>query len=222
MKTPSSIRTTCFLTALAVGLLSALPLPAADKNKDASDGREYLRYDKLDKIWLAEGFAFKGYDIILVNPLNVEGIETKDEKEADRLKLLERGYANDMAIGLERFAPFEKGTTRASDVEEGKKKLVLDTKLLDFSRGSSAARYGLGFGAGMPYIKIRGTFHEGDASKPLAILEMDEKGDWFGGGYSSNESLQEKASTELGKDLGRYIEKVANGEKIKYKKAKKD
>jgi hypothetical protein len=107
-------------------------------------------------------------------------------------------------------------------VPAGQKKLVIDTKLLEFSRGSSAARYGLGFGAGMPFIKIRGTFHEGDPAKPLAIFEMDEKGDWMGGGFTSNESLQEKASSELGKDLGRFIEKVRNGEKIKYKKVKKD
>src|SRR5690606_40148986 len=142
----------------------------------------------------------------------------KDEKEADRLNLLKRGYAEDMARGLERFAGFPEATSKEADVPAGRKKLVLDTKLLELSRGSSAARYGLGFGAGMPFIKIRGTFHEGDPAKPLAIFEMDEKGDWMGGGFTSNESLQEKASSELGKDLGRFIEKVRNGEKIKYKK----
>lgn len=214
MKTSSLSRFILIAGVVVSGLVSA-PVHAADEI-------EFQRVDKLDKIWLKDGFAFKGYDVLLVNKLTTEGIEPKDEKEADRLKLLERGYADDMARGLERFGGFPKGTSKESEVPADKKKLVLDTKLLDFSRGSSAARFGLGFGAGMPYIKIRGTFHEGDASKPLAIFEMDEKGDWFGGGYSSNESLQEKASSELGKDLGRFIEKVANGEKIKWKKAKKD
>jgi hypothetical protein len=187
----------------------------------AADDIEFKRVDKLDKIWLADGFEFNGYDLILVTKLDSTGIETKDDKEADRLKLLERGYSEDMARGLERSGAFEKGTSKESEVGADQKKLVLDTRLLDFSRGSSAARFGLGFGAGMPYIKVRGTFHEGDPSKPLAIFEMDEKGDWFGGGYSSNESLQEKASTELGKDLGRFIQQVQNGDKIKWKKAKK-
>lgn len=221
MKSISLPRRALVCAALVTGVLIQ-PLRAADPATDAAPDVEFKRVDKLDKIWLADGFAFKGYDVVLVNKLDIEGIATKDEKEADRLKLLERGYAEDMARGLERFAGFEKGTAKASDVPEGAKKLVLDTKLLEFTRGSSAARYGLGFGAGMPYIKVRGTFHEGDAAKPLAIFEMDEKGDWLGGGYSSNESLQEKASGELGKDLGRFIQQVAAGEKIKYKKAKKD
>ncbi|HSH14906.1 MAG TPA: DUF4410 domain-containing protein [Verrucomicrobiae bacterium] len=214
MKTTNPVRSLTTLTLLAVGL--AL-WPA-----NAADTIEFQRVDKLDKIWLAEGFAFKDYEVLLVTALNAEGIQPKDEKEADRLNLLKRGYAEDMARGLERFAGFPEATSKEADVPAGRKKLVLDTKLLEFSRGSSAARYGLGFGAGMPFIKIRGTFHEGDPAKPLAIFEMDEKGDWMGGGFTSNESLQEKASSELGKDLGRFIEKVRNGEKIKYKKVKKD
>lgn len=214
MKTTNPVRSLTTLTLLAVGL--AL-WPA-----NAADTIEFQRVDKLDKIWLAEGFAFKDYEVLLVTALNAEGIQPKDEKEADRLNLLKRGYAEDMARGLERFAGFREATSKEADVPAGRKKLVLDTKLLEFSRGSSAARYGLGFGAGMPFIKIRGTFHEGDPAKPLAIFEMDEKGDWMGGGFTSNESLQEKASSELGKDLGRFIEKVRNGEKIKYKKVKKD
>lgn len=224
MKIPSLLRGASASATLALGLVVGLPVQAADKtrNKNSAADIQFMRVDKLDKIWLAAGFAFKGYDAVLVNTLNTEGITTKDEKEADRLSQLKRGYAEDMARGLERYAGFAQGTSKEADVPAGKKKLVLDTQLLDFSRGSSAARYGLGFGAGMPYMKIRGTFHEGDASKPLAIFEMDEKGDWFGGGYSSNESLQEKASMELGKDLGRFIEKVQKGEKINYKKAKKD
>jgi hypothetical protein len=214
MKTMTLVRSLPTFTLLAVGL--AL-WPA-----NAADTIEFQRVDKLDKIWLADGFAFKGYEVLLVTALNAEGIQPKDEKEADRLNLLKRGYAEDMARGLERFAGFPKATARDADVPAGQKKLVLDTKLLEFSRGSSAARYGLGFGAGMPFIKIRCTFHEGDPAKPLAMFEMDEKGDWMGGGFASNESLQEKASSELGKDLGRFIEKVRNGEKIKYKKVKKD
>jgi hypothetical protein len=214
MKTTNPVRSLTTLTLLAVGL-AVWPSTAADTV-------EFQRVDKLDKIWLADGFAFKDYEVLLVTPLNAEGIQPKDEKEADRLNLLKRGYAEDMARGLERFAGFPKATSKEADVPAGQKKLVLDTKLLEFSRGSSAARYGLGFGAGMPFIKIRGTFHEGDPAKPLAMFEMDEKGDWMGGGFASNESLQEKASSELGKDLGRFIEKVRNGEKIKYKKVKKD
>jgi len=218
MKNATSLQT-ILSAAVLTTVFTTAPVTASDT---PPDHREYQRVDKLDKIWLAEGFTFKGYDVVLVTPLNTEDITTKDEKEADRLNLLKRGYAEDMARGLERFGAFPIGTSKESDVTAGQKKLVLDTRLVDFSRGSSAARWGVGFGAGMPYIKIRGTFHEGDPARPLAIFEMDEKGDWFGGGYSSNESLQEKASMELGKDLGRFIEKVQKGEKIKYKKAKKE
>jgi hypothetical protein len=186
------------------------------------ENREFKRVDKLDKAWLAAGFTFKGYDVVVVSPLNSDGITTRDAKEAERLNLLKRGYAEDMARGLERHGGFASGTSREADVASGQKKLVLDTQLLDYSRGSSSARWTVGFGAGMPYLKVRGTFHEGDPTKPVAIIEMDEKGDWLGGGYSSNETLQNRASTELGKDLGRFIEKVRNGEKIKYQKAKRE
>lgn len=186
------------------------------------DGRDFHRLDKLDKVWLAGNFAFKGYDVIVVSPLNVADITPKDEKEAARLKLLTRVYAEDMARGLEQHGGFQQGTSRESDVAAGQKKLVLDTRLLEFSRGSSAARWTVGFGAGVPYLRIRGIVHEGDPAKPLAIFELDEKGDWLGGGFNTNETLQNRASLELGKDLGRFIEKVRNGEKINYQKAKRD
>lgn len=190
------------------------------QNAWATENIQFQRVDKIDRIWLQEGFNFTGYDAVHVTPLRTEGIKPRDEKETERLRLLERGYAQDMARGLERYSNLGTVTARESDLPANGRKLILDTQLLEFSRGSSAARYGIGFGAGMPYIKIRGTFHEGDPKRPVAIFEMDERGDWLGGGYSSNESLQERASMELGKDLGHFIDKVARGEKIKFRKAK--
>jgi len=186
-----------------------------------ADGtRQFRSTDHFEKVWLADGFDFNGYDILLVTDLDATGIEPKDEKEADRLDLLKRVYPTDMAASIGRHRVFPKATGSAGDLVEGKKVLVLDTKLLDYSRGSSAARFGLGFGAGMPYIKITGTFHEQGSDEPRAILEMDEKGDWFGSGYASTESLQNAATMEIGKDLAEYISKVSRHDSIKYGKAK--
>ena len=92
----------------------------------------------------------------------------------------------------------------------------LENTIVKFSRGSTALRYGVGFGAGAPYIRIQGQITEVGSSKPLFIYEVDETGDWAFAGFTSSRTLQSQAASELADDVVAFMARVAKGEKIKY------
>jgi hypothetical protein len=189
------------------------------RREKSGDERSYRRTDKLDKVWLAEGFDFKGYDAILVEEAKVDSsVKPKDEKETERLRLAQGTLARNLALSIEGQQVVKLVTTRDTEVASEQKVLRMEPTVIKFSRGSSAARYGVGFGAGMPYIQVRLLVREVGSEKPLFECELDEKADWFASGYSSSRSLQSGAAIELAEDVAEYIGRVARGEKIKYKK----
>jgi hypothetical protein len=179
----------------------------------------YRRTDKLDKVWLADGFDFTGYDAILVEDAEVDSsVKPKDEKETERLRLAQGTLARNLALSIEGQQVVKLVTTRETEAASEQKVLRMKPTVIKFSRGSSAARYGVGFGAGMPYIQVRLLVTEVGTDKPLFECELDERADWFASGYSSSRSLQSGAAIELAEDVADYIGRVARGEKIKYKK----
>lgn len=195
---------------------------AADKvSFGTAEKKEFKRTDKLDRVWLAEGFDFTGYDALLVDEVKPDpAVKPKDEKEADRLSLMQGSMARDLVLAIETRKLFKTVTLKASDIPAGTKAVKLQTTITKFSRGSTAARIGVGFGAGMPYVRVIVTGSELGSGRPLFEVELDETADWFGAGYSSSQTLQTGAAMELTGDLANYMARVSKHEPIKYKTAK--
>jgi hypothetical protein len=208
-----------FVNMLVVSLvLTGLNSVAADKSASGGSEKRFRKTDKLDKVWLAEGFDFTGYDTLLVEEAKVDGsVKAKDEKEADRLSLAQGTLARNFALAIEGRKIFKNVTTKESEVPKEGKSLRMQPTILKFSRGSSAARYGVGFGAGMPYIKVNVRILEMGTDKPLFECELDERADWFAAGYASSRSLQSGASMELTEDVAAFMARVARHDTIKYK-----
>jgi hypothetical protein len=184
----------------------------------AAEKRAYKRTSKLDKVWSAEGFDFSGYDALLVTEVTVDpAVKPKDDKERDRLELAKVALPRDLVLAIESRKVVKTTTLKESDLPAGKR-LKLETRVLKFSRGSSTARYGVGFGAGMPYIKVNVLVTDLATSEPLLEAELDEKADWFASGYTGSRSLQAGATMELTDDLAAFMGQLARHEQIKYKK----
>jgi len=86
-----------------------------------------------------------------------------------------------------------------------------------YTRGSSTARYMVGFGAGMPRVRVRGKMTEWGGAKPLCLFEIERAGDWFGSGFTSSKTLQTHAGIELAEDVAAFIAKATKHEKINYR-----
>jgi hypothetical protein len=195
---------------------------AAEKAEfGTAEKKEFKRTDKLDRVWLAEGFDFTGYDALLVDDVKPDpAVKPKDETEADRLSLMQGSMARDLVLAIETRKLFKTVTLKPSDIPAGTKAVKLQTTIMKFSRGSTAARVGVGFGAGMPYVRVIVTGSELGSGRPLFEVELDETADWFGAGYSSSKTLQSGAAMELTADLANYMARVASHDPIKYKTAK--
>ena len=178
----------------------------------------YRRTDKLDKVWLAEGFDFSGYDAVLVEETGVDAsVKPKDEKESERLTLMQGSLSRDFAAAIEVRKLFKTVTTKETQIPAETKALKMQSTVLKFSRGSSAARYGVGFGAGMPYVQVRVAMAEMGTNKPLFECELDERADWFGAGYTGSRTLQAGAAMELADDVAEFMSRVSKHQPVKYK-----
>ena len=211
------------ITALAFGLgaaailFSACSSTAPNPAPAPSDRMTYRRTDKLDKVWLADGFDFTGYEAALVPPTDAEGIHPKDDLEKERLDAVVSSLARELAAALEGRRIFPAVLTREADLKPGAKTLRLDNTIVEYTRGSSTARYMVGFGAGMPRLRVRGKVTAVGDTKPLCIFEIQRSGDWFGSGFTSSKTLQTQAAIELAEDVAAFVANVAKHEKIHYR-----
>ena len=216
MKTKmSSLTTASLAVAAVVTLFSACSSTPATPQKN--DGITYRRTDKLDRVWLAEGFDFAGYDAALVPATRVDGVKPKDDLETERLESMQSALGRELANALEGRRIFAAVLTKEADIKEGSKVLRIDNTIIDFTRGSSTARYMVGFGAGMPRVRVRGTITAQGDAKPLCVFEIQRAGDWFGSGFTSSKTLQTQAAIELADDAAAFIARVAKHEKINYR-----
>jgi hypothetical protein len=203
------------LVLIAVTIVAGCASAPKEKSADAT-GVTYKRTDAIDKVWIAEGFDFSGYDTLVIEPIAANGVRPKDDKEKERLEFARQSLQRDLKGAIEAAAivPEVVGAAPASGTN---KTLRLENEIVEFSRGSSALRFGVGFGAGSPYMKLRGTVKDGASGKDLLIYALDETADWFASGFSSSRTLQRNAGTELVDDITGLLTQVARRQPIRYK-----
>lgn len=182
-----------------------------------SDAVTYRRTDKLDKVWVAEGFDFSGYEVMLITAVKADGIKPKDVKEEERLEMIRSTLARDLANSVEHKRIVPAVTIKEADLNTASKALKLENTIVEFTRGSSAARYLVGFGAGMPRLRVHGQVTDAATGKRLLEYDIDETADWFASGYASSATLQSHAGAELADDVTEFMWLITKHQPIKYR-----
>ena len=175
----------------------------------ANGGRSF-RNPHLDKCWVADGFTFTGYDTLFIAPIVCTAKLKEDEH--DRLQFAGQQLPIKLIHFLQPKGIFPKIVMDESQIEPGARVLKFENTIIDYSKGSGAARYFAGlYGAGQPMIRVEGKLVEGD--KPLFSYEARRSGTSFGarmGGASiGGEQIQAEDVHSMMLDLTDFMAAIA-------------
>ncbi len=162
-------------------------------------------------VWLADGFNFKGYHTLYLTPIVFAGVERDNEVDIRAMAMQE--LPAELVTSLRDTKLFDTVTTKSEDVKSGAKTLKLDNTIIEFSKGSGAARhFGGPFGSGgQPVIKVRGQIYDGD--KLVCVYEIKRSGTSVEsrmiGEAISSEDIQRNDIRVLARDLGYFFQRTA-------------
>ena len=188
---------------------------SAPKEK-SGEGITYKRTDKFEKVWIAEGFDFSGYNAIVMSPVATT-VTPKDDKERERLEMVRHTLTRDFASTIEFKQIVPSLVRKEEDLKPDSRALRLENTVTEFSAGSMAARVMVGMGAGTPRLRVRGQLVDKESSKPVLIYELDETAPILGANWQSSRTLQSTAATELAEDVADFFWQVSKRQPIKYK-----
>jgi len=125
--------------------------------KPAPAGVTYKHDKDLQKVWLANGFDFNGYDALYVDDTKqdlAKPLNSEDEKQLEWAKSeLQRQFVGH--IGGKNV--FKLVTADKSKLDANQKTLTMENTVIEYGRGNGAARFWAGeFGAGQPLIRVQG------------------------------------------------------------------
>ena len=125
------------------------------------EGVKLHKDQNIQGVWLADGFSFKGYQTLCLTPIVFAGVERDNEVDIRAMAMQE--LPDELVLHLRDTKIFSTVTTNSADVKPKARTLKLDNTIIEFSKGSGAARhFGGPFGGGQPVIKVRGLIHDGD------------------------------------------------------------
>lgn len=191
---------------------AAAPAPAASQPSAPSavataGGGVTLREEKdFGQVWLALGFAFKGYDTLLVTETRAE-VPKLNPDGAENLAWARGVVRNELVAAIQERKLFTV-VTSPGDVKPGSRVLRLDSTIIEYEKGGGGARFFAGiYGAGHPVIKVRGQLTEAD--RPLFVYEARRSSvattARIFGGYRSDKAIQEEDIKDLAKAVGDFM-----------------
>jgi hypothetical protein len=169
-----------------------------------------LREEKdFGQVWLAPGFAFKGYDAVLLTEPRAE-VPKLNPDGVQNLEWARGVLRTELGAALQERKLFTVVQSPA-EVKAGSRLLRLDSTIIEYEKGGGGARFfGWGSSAGQPVIKVQGQL-TGDG-RPLFVYETRRNGASASarifGGYRSDKDIQEEDIKHLAKGLAEFIVKT--------------
>jgi hypothetical protein len=176
----------------------------------ADNGGWRFKEPHMDKCWIADGFDFKGYDVIYIAP-TLSTAKFHDDEVAPHQLLLQR-LPEVLAISLQAKGIFAKVVTDDSGIKPGARVLKLENTILEYSKGGGAARYFVGlYGGGQPMFRVHGLMTDGDRTVfDFVARRSGVSGDArMGGAFMKDEDIQLQDIRSLVLDLSDFIAAVA-------------
>ncbi len=141
---------------VCLGLLLLSGCSTVPKDYADPEGVQYQDAAHEIRIHVVDNFDFSGATALFVAPTKSTA---KREEKADEVAQFERILANvhdDFAAAFTKAALLPQITTDASQLPATGPTLELETTVVGYYRGSAAERVLIGFGAGSPYLMVRG------------------------------------------------------------------
>jgi hypothetical protein len=173
----------------------------------SSDGIAYREDKDLQKVWLADGFAFRGYDIIHVQETRTD-VPNVNPDGVENMKWATGLLRDEVVAAVRAKGVVPTVVTNAADVRPGARVLRLEQTIVEYEKGGGGARWFAGlYGAGQPVIRVRGRMLEGD--RPVFVYEARRSGDSgtarMFGGYRSDKDIQQEDIRDLAQDLADFM-----------------
>jgi hypothetical protein len=176
----------------------------------ADSGGWKFKEPHLDKCWIADGFNFKGYDVIYIAP-TLSTAKFHDDEAAPHNLLLQR-LPEELAISLQAKGIFAKVVTDDSRINPGAHVLKMENTILEYSKGGGAARYFVGlYGGGQPMFRVHGQMTDGDKTVfDFVGRRSGVSGDArMGGAFMKDEDIQLQDIRSLVLDLTDFVAAIA-------------
>ena len=202
-----------FLPLILAGVCLFAGCASDDASKPAAGSGANVKNPHLDKVWLADGFTFTGYDTIYV--ADTQSTTKFQPDEATPHEVAKRGLQQQLVDALKAKKLWANVVTRDADIPAGAKTLRLDNTIIEYSKGGGGARYWVGlYGGGQPVLKVSGKMS--DAAKPLFTFEARRSGVSAGarmvGAFKSDVDIQSEDIASMVKDLTDFMESTAKGQ----------
>jgi hypothetical protein len=189
---------------LATGCASA---PESAAPAAAPGGVTYRADVDLQKVWLADGFDFTGFDTLYIAATRAE-VDKVHSDGAENLEWARGLLPDELAGAIRGRSVFPSVVTREADIRPGGPVLRLETAIVEYEKGGGGARWFAGlYGAGQPVIRVRGRLSAED--RPVFLFESRRSGDSGGarwlGGYRSDKEIQQEDIRDLAGDLAEFM-----------------
>jgi len=192
----------CVAFLLAAGCASSPLAPAP-----AAGSVAYRDDPDLQKVWLADGFDFSGFDTLYVVDVRAE-VPKLNPDGAENLEWARGLLREELLTALRARGGFASIVGRESEIPPGSRVLRLETTVLEYEKGGGAARFFAGvYGAGQPVIGVQGRMAADD--RPLFLFRSRRSGDSgmarVFGGYRSDRDIQQEDIRDLAGDLADFV-----------------
>jgi hypothetical protein len=192
------------LLVLAAGCASA-PESAAPSAPPA--GVTYRDDQDLQRVWVADGFDFTGFDALYVVATRAE-VPKMNPDGAENLEWARGIVPEELAGAIRTRSVFASVVTREADVPPGSRVLRLETTIVEYEKGGGGARWFAGlYGAGQPVIRLQGRLSAAD--RALFLFESRRSGQSGGarwlGGYRSDREIQQEDIRHLAGELADFM-----------------
>jgi hypothetical protein len=202
-----------FVIMLALaGLLSACATsttapPSSAAPTPSSGGITYREDKDLQKVWLADGFAFQGYQALYIQETRTD-VPKVNPDGVENMKWASGFLRDEIVTALRAKGVFPVVAVNAAEVKPGMRVLRLENTIIEYEKGGGGARFFAGlYGAGQPVIRVRGRMLDGD--RPVFVFEARRSGDTgtarMFGGYRGDKDIQQEDIRDLAVDLADFI-----------------
>jgi hypothetical protein len=176
----------------------------------ADTGGWSFKEPHLDKCWIADGFDFKGYDVLYIAP-TLSTAKFHDDEVMTHQLLMQR-LPLELALSLAATGIFTNVVTKETDIKPGARVLKLENTILEYSKGGGGARFWVGlYGGGQPMFRVHGIMTEGDKTMFDFVGRRSgvSAGAHVNGAFMKDEDIQSEDIRSLVLDLTDFVSAIA-------------